>query len=114
MNLVGQVEVLGVATEGHFGSAAVAALQRAAGREVPIREVAVDRGRLVAPTDGQMRCRVLSDVGTLEIFAQDGRIVIPQVLPPARPEPDKIGLRSLGGKTQINSLEVNYLDSIWK
>ena len=68
----------------------------------------------LAPAHGHLHWRVLSDVNTLEIFAQEGRIVIPQVLSPTRSNPDQIGLRSLGGMARITSLELNSLSSIWK
>jgi sucrose-6-phosphate hydrolase SacC (GH32 family) len=67
----------------------------------------------VGLADGRVRFRVLSDVGTLEIFADSGEKVIPQLLSPTRPDPDRIGLRSLGGKPQIIFLQVNRLNSIW-
>jgi len=66
------------------------------------------------PAAGHVHLRVLSDVDMLEIFAQDGRIVIPEVLSPTRPNPDEIGLRSLGGTAQISSFNLHYLNAIWK
>ena len=63
--------------------------------------------------DGHVRLRALADVGSLEIFAQQGAVVIPAALPADRPNPTKLGLRSLGGQPRIVSLEAWRLKSIW-
>jgi sucrose-6-phosphate hydrolase SacC (GH32 family) len=64
------------------------------------------------PIDGKIRLRILVDRVSIEVFANDGRVYMPMR---AIPQPDERGLEvfTKGGGTEINSLTVHELKSIW-
>lgn len=67
----------------------------------------------VEPENGHIQLRVLSDVTTLEIFAQKGKTLMAVsnlTTPWSKP---RLGLRSAGGELKINSLNIYSMRSIW-
>jgi len=67
----------------------------------------------VEPEDGRISLRVISDVSTLEIFAQKGKalMAVPNLTTPwSKP---RLGLRSTGGELKVRSLNVYSMRSIW-
>jgi len=67
----------------------------------------------IKPVDGKIRLRILVDRLSIETFANDGRVYMPVRMIP-EDENKTIEVFSRGGDTQINSLEVYELNSIWQ
>ncbi|MBM3335688.1 glycoside hydrolase family 32 protein [Candidatus Sumerlaeota bacterium] len=65
------------------------------------------------PTDGKIQLEILVDRTSVEIFANDGRLYMPiGVIPPD--DNHKLEVFTLGGETQVRSLEVFELHTAWK
>lgn len=67
----------------------------------------------VAPENGKIRLRILLDRVSVEVFANDGRVYMPlqSIL---QPEERSLEVFTEDGNTQISSLEVYELKSIWE
>ena len=60
-----------------------------------------------------MTLRVFVDWSSVEVFADDGRIVLTEQVFPS-PESDSVGLYARGGTARLVSLDVWELGSIWQ
>jgi len=69
--------------------------------------------RVVEPLNGVVRLRILLDRTSVEVFANDGRIIFPTVI---FPDPENIGLHAMcsKGETRLNYLRVHELKPIWR
>ena len=71
-----------------------------------------DRKAALKPTNGKIDLELLVDRNSIEIFANSGRVYMP--IGGILPEDDKsIKLFSEGGTTQLETLDVWELNSIW-
>ena len=70
-------------------------------------------GKPCPAVDGKVKLRFLVDNGTLEVFAQDGRLSMTNMM--AYPRKDKpISVSVKGGTVKFNSLKVREMKSIWR
>jgi len=70
-------------------------------REAPMKMIA-----------GRIKLQIFLDASSVEVFANDGGVVITSLIFPSEPC-QKIGLISNGGSTKLVSLTLTELDSIW-
>jgi fructan beta-fructosidase len=64
-------------------------------------------------TDNRIKLRVFFDNSIIEVFANDGEMVMTAQIFPL-PTDNKVQLYSNGGKSKVNSLEYWAMASIWK
>ncbi|MDZ7692472.1 MAG: glycoside hydrolase family 32 protein [Balneolaceae bacterium] len=64
------------------------------------------------PLDGQIKLHIFVDRSSVEVFGNDGRVVITDRIFPSS-DSDGISLFSTGGATQLINLDIWQLDSTW-
>jgi len=67
----------------------------------------------LAPIAGRIRLRILADRGSIEIFANDGRVVISKGLD-HRPRSEGLTIRSSGKNMNLCSLQIHEMRSAWR
>ena len=68
---------------------------------------------VLEPEDGKIKLRILIDRTSIEVFGNDGRVVITSCFLP-RPEDKSISLRCTAGATKISGLKAYEMKSIWE
>ncbi|MGI8913513.1 MAG: glycoside hydrolase family 32 protein [Chloroflexota bacterium] len=68
----------------------------------------------LAPIDGVIRLRLLVDRASLEIFGNDGLLVLPLAVAFEEAKHHPLGLFARGGTADVRSLAVSTLRSIWR
>ncbi len=79
------------------------------------REYSLQNGPLSAPVplrDGRIKIRILADRTSMEVFANDGELVMPTCFLPEEGRPG-LELFAVGGAARLLSLEIFPLKSIW-
>ena len=72
-----------------------------------------DKSAPLAPESGKVSLQILVDRGSIEVFANDGRVAISHGVIP--PESDRTLSITVTGRTaRIRSLEVSELKSVWQ
>jgi len=70
-------------------------------------------GRPCPPVDGKLKLRFLVDNGTLEVFAQDGRLSMTNMMQyPRKDRPFSVSIK--GDPVKFDSFQVRELKSIWR
>lgn len=67
----------------------------------------------LAPEEGRIRIHLLVDDSSIEVFGNDGRIVLTETIY-ASPESDRIEIYSRGGVAELIRLDAWTLDSSWR
>lgn len=69
-------------------------------------------GAPLDPEEGRVTVRVLLDWSSLEVFGNDGRIAITDLIYPDQ-ESEALGLYAVGGEATLVSINIHSLQSIW-
>ena len=67
----------------------------------------------MSPKDGRIRIRILVDRTSVEVFGNDGEVVIPCCFLPGEMD-QSLELFALGGAARIASMSIYKLKSIWR
>jgi sucrose-6-phosphate hydrolase SacC (GH32 family) len=67
---------------------------------------------LVEPKDGLLQFEILLDRSSIEIFANDGEVVLSSCFTPVE-EDDELTLWTQGGELFVNEIQVYELKSAW-
>ncbi|MFQ6132034.1 MAG: GH32 C-terminal domain-containing protein [Armatimonadota bacterium] len=99
---VGQAAQFGLAARGSTVAYDVGKQElTCAGKKAPLK-----------PVEGKIRLEILVDRASVEVFANDGRVYMPIGAIP--PDDDRaLGVFTVGGPTEVSSLEVYELRSAW-
>ncbi|HEY3372206.1 MAG TPA: glycoside hydrolase family 32 protein [Prolixibacteraceae bacterium] len=68
---------------------------------------------VVKPVDGMIKLEILMDRSSIEIFANDGKVVLSSTFT-AKEDADGIYLFNIGGELEIEKLEIYPMKSIWQ